>query len=172
MVLLMDLPPNLHISDLVDKLVAQWCDENRSCPATIQGGARLVDAPRSEREARDRLFCAASCRTLSSDKESSDKKVRRAAGCEKDCHQPPEEGFQVRLVLVAFLLQKWSLPLHFAGLRRRSLQPLVELLLWRSARCGGGGPSCDVSFELDEFQQRKSDQSDWSNAPDRRCELL
>ena len=45
MVLLMDLPPNLHISDLADKLVAQRCGENRSCPATIQGGARLVDAP-------------------------------------------------------------------------------------------------------------------------------
>ena len=40
----MDLPPNLHISDLADKLVAQRCDENRSCPATVQGGARLVDA--------------------------------------------------------------------------------------------------------------------------------
>ena len=35
MVLPMKLPPNLHMSDLADKLVEQRSDENRSCPATV-----------------------------------------------------------------------------------------------------------------------------------------
>ena len=35
MVLPMKPPPNLHMSDLVDKLVALWRGENRFCPATV-----------------------------------------------------------------------------------------------------------------------------------------
>ena len=35
MVLPMKPPPNLHMSDLADKLVALWRDENRFCPATV-----------------------------------------------------------------------------------------------------------------------------------------